>query len=220
MDDKTKQVDTITGTTTTGHEWDGIRELNTPLPRWWLWMFYATHRLVGRLLDRLSGVAAGDRVHQRRIRLAVTRSDPERSCRTAGTARRDDGRARCASPADQMPPIRNCCDFARAVGPHPLSPINCAPCHGAGGGGAKGYPNLNDDEWLWGGKLEDIDQTIRYGIRSTDDKTRHQPDACLRTRRRAAAGRISRRWRIMSLKLAGRRGGPGQSSTQGAKGLR
>lgn len=39
--DKT-HVDTVTGTPTTGHEWDGIRELNTPLPRWWLWLFYLT----------------------------------------------------------------------------------------------------------------------------------------------------------------------------------
>ncbi len=36
-----KQIDKLTGTATTGHEWDGIHELNTPLPRWWLWTFYA-----------------------------------------------------------------------------------------------------------------------------------------------------------------------------------
>ncbi len=61
--------------------------------------------------------------------------------------------------------------FANAVGRSAFG-INCAPCHGSGGGGFKGYANLNDDEWLWGGKLADIEQTIRYGIRSTDDKTR------------------------------------------------
>ncbi len=42
MDDSKKHVDAISGTTKTGHEWDGIRDLNTPLPRWWLWVFYAT----------------------------------------------------------------------------------------------------------------------------------------------------------------------------------
>src|SRR5437016_8824757 len=44
MDQVTQKpdVDTLTGTATTGHVWDGIRELNTPLPRWWLWLFYAT----------------------------------------------------------------------------------------------------------------------------------------------------------------------------------
>jgi cytochrome c oxidase cbb3-type subunit 3 len=49
---------------------------------------------------------------------------------------------------------------------------NCGPCHGAGAAGAKGYPNLNDDDWLWGGKLDQIVQTIRHGARSTDDAGR------------------------------------------------
>jgi len=62
-------------------------------------------------------------------------------------------------------------EFARAQGKTAFGD-NCAPCHGAGGGGAKGYPNLNDDDWLWGGKLDDIAQTIRFGIRSTHEKTR------------------------------------------------
>ena len=62
-------------------------------------------------------------------------------------------------------------DFARAQGRVAFAD-NCAPCHGAGGGGAKGYPNLNDDDWLWGGKLADIEQTIRHGARAGDDKGR------------------------------------------------
>jgi cytochrome c oxidase cbb3-type subunit 3 len=61
--------------------------------------------------------------------------------------------------------------FARAQGKAAFGD-NCAPCHGAGGGGAKGYPNLNDDDWLWGGKITDIEQTLRYGIRSAHDETR------------------------------------------------
>jgi cytochrome c oxidase cbb3-type subunit 3 len=62
-------------------------------------------------------------------------------------------------------------DFARALGRTAFGD-NCAPCHGSGGGGAKGYPNLNDDDWLWGGKLDDIATTIGFGIRSTHPKTR------------------------------------------------
>ena len=62
-------------------------------------------------------------------------------------------------------------DFARTQGRVAFAD-NCAPCHGAGGGGARGYPNLNDDEWLWGGKLSDIEQTIRFGARSGDNKGR------------------------------------------------
>jgi cytochrome c oxidase cbb3-type subunit 3 len=49
---------------------------------------------------------------------------------------------------------------------------NCVPCHGAGGQGAHGYPNLNDDVWLWGGKLTDIEHTITVGVRSTSPETR------------------------------------------------
>src|SRR5438445_4700900 len=60
-------------------------------------------------------------------------------------------------------------DFAYAQGRSSFRE-NCGPCHGAGGGGAKGYPNLNDDDWLWGGKLDDIAQTISFGARSTSDK--------------------------------------------------
>src|SRR5260221_12861826 len=48
---------------------------------------------------------------------------------------------------------------------------NCAPCHGSGGAGAKGYPNLNDDDWLWGGTLDQIMQTIPVGARSGPPKT-------------------------------------------------
>jgi cytochrome c oxidase cbb3-type subunit III len=48
---------------------------------------------------------------------------------------------------------------------------NCAPCHGSGGAGAKGYPNLNDDEWLWGGSLDQIMQTIQFGARSGHPKS-------------------------------------------------
>ena len=62
-------------------------------------------------------------------------------------------------------------DFARAQGRAAFAE-NCAPCHGAGGGGGRGYPNLNDDEWIWGGNLDEIAQTIRHGIRSTDADTR------------------------------------------------
>lgn len=59
-------------------------------------------------------------------------------------------------------------DFARALGKRAFAD-NCAPCHGAGGGGARGYPNLNDNGWLWGGKAADIAQTITHGVRAGDD---------------------------------------------------
>jgi cytochrome c oxidase cbb3-type subunit 3 len=61
--------------------------------------------------------------------------------------------------------------FARAQA-RPIFGENCAPCHGSGAAGGKGYPNLNDDEWIWGGKLDDIAATIRHGIRSADPQAR------------------------------------------------
>src|SRR5690606_37770462 len=51
--------------------------------------------------------------------------------------------------------------------------VNCVQCHGSGAAGSPGYPNLNDDEWLWGGSPEDIRATIAHGIRfAGDDETR------------------------------------------------
>ena len=50
--------------------------------------------------------------------------------------------------------------------------VNCVQCHGSGAAGSPGYPNLNDDDWLWGGTLEAIETTIRYGVRSSHDETR------------------------------------------------
>jgi cytochrome c oxidase cbb3-type subunit 3 len=60
-------------------------------------------------------------------------------------------------------------DFARAQGRVTFRD-NCAPCHGAGGGGGRGYPNLNDDDWLFGGKIDQIAETIRHGSHADDDK--------------------------------------------------
>ena len=100
-------------------------------------------------------------------------------------------------------------DFARAQGRVAFAD-NCAPCHGAGGGGGKGYPNLNDDDWLWGGKLAEIEQTIRHGARSGDDKG-HQGnmpafgrDGILKAERDFGGGRLC----ALAVRSAGRRRAP------------
>jgi cytochrome c oxidase cbb3-type subunit 3 len=168
--DEHKHVDAITGTATTGHEWDGIRELNTPLPRWWLWTFYACivwavgYWIVYPAWPLLTTSTQG--ITGWHTRSAVV-SDLEEL-----KAQRGPMMDRLASASlAEIAADPKLTDFARAVG-RPAFGDNCAPCHGAGGGGAKNYPNLNDDDWLWGGKLEDIAQTIRFGARSTDDKGR------------------------------------------------
>ena len=165
-----REIDAVTGTETTGHEWDGIRELNTPLPRWWLWTFYITivwsigYWIVYPSWPLVTTYAQG--IWGWNSRAAV--AEDLAALRAQRGAM--EGRI-AAAPLEQILADQQMLDFARAQGRAAFAD-NCAPCHGAGGGGAKGYPNLNDDDWLWGGKLDDIALTIRHGIRSTDDKTR------------------------------------------------
>lgn len=158
-------LDAVTGRTTTGHEWDGIRELNTPLPTWWLWTFYATIAFAvvwvviypalpitgatGLLNHTARGAAERDRVEQ------------------AAAAEPMLARLRESTPAQILadPDLRA---YAMAGGRVAFANA-CAACHGAGGQGAPGFPVLADDEWLWGGDLAAIEQTIRHGIRAPDD---------------------------------------------------
>jgi cytochrome c oxidase cbb3-type subunit 3 len=163
-----KQLDELTGTATTGHEWDGLRELNTPLPRWWLWTFYATiiwaigYWVVYPAWPLISSSTQG--VFGWHSRSAVVTDlaalQASRGPMVAKLA---------AAPVADIVNDPQLLDFARAQGRVAFAD-NCAPCHGAGGGGTKGYPNLNDDDWLWGGKLAAIEQTIRHGARSGDPK--------------------------------------------------
>ena len=163
-------VDSVTGTVTTGHVWDGIRELNTPLPRWWLWIFYATivwsigYWVVYPAWPLVSSHTRG--VWNWNSRAAIV---DDLALLKAQRGPMTDKLA--AAPLETVASDPLLLDFARAQGRAAFGD-NCAPCHGAGGGGAKGYPNLNDDDWLWGGKLADIATTIRHGIRSADRKTR------------------------------------------------
>jgi cytochrome c oxidase cbb3-type subunit 3 len=165
-----REIDAVTGTETTGHEWDGIKELNTPLPRWWLWLFYITivwsvgYWIVYPSWPLLTTYTQG--VFGWNSRAAV--AEDLAALRSKRSAMAD--RIAAAS-LDEVLADQQMLDFARAQGRAAFAD-NCAPCHGAGGGGAKGYPNLNDDDWLWGGKLADIEHTVRHGVRSSDDKSR------------------------------------------------
>ncbi|HML08355.1 MAG TPA: cytochrome-c oxidase, cbb3-type subunit III [Xanthobacteraceae bacterium] len=153
---------------TTGHEWDGIHELNTPLPRWWLWLFYATiiwsigYWVVYPAWPLISSYSNG--LFNWHARDAVARD------LAALQVQRGPMMTRLASASlQEIESTPELLDFARIAGRRAFAD-NCAPCHGAGGGGAKGYPNLVDNDWLWGGKLDDIAQTIRHGVRAGDDQ--------------------------------------------------
>jgi cytochrome c oxidase cbb3-type subunit III len=164
------EKDSVSGQDTTGHEWDGLRELNTPLPKWWLYTFYATiawavvwcllypsvpgitgyfHGLLGytqrsAVMADVRALAAQRSAYMDKINaipIAAVRDDPQ---------------------LEEMAITAGRIAFAN----------NCQPCHGAGGEGRIGYPSLADDVWLWGGKLEDIERTITHGVRTADPETR------------------------------------------------
>jgi cytochrome c oxidase cbb3-type subunit III len=164
------EKDEITGTDTTGHEWDGIKELNTPLPKWWVYVFYATiaWALVWYVLypawpsfsSHTPGVLGYTTRGEFRGRMA------EIAAQRAPIL----SRIRAAS-LDQIRQDPELLAFA-TVGGRTMFAENCAPCHGPNGSGRRGYPSLADDVWLWGGRLADIHQTIRHGIRNPSDQAR------------------------------------------------
>ena len=166
---KQSDIDHVSGKTTTGHEWDGIKELNTPLPRWWLLTFYATiiwaigYWIVYPAWPLLSSYTTGVLHWSSRGAVAVELANLER---IRGEKMAVLGSASLAD-IEKDPALLA---MARARGKTVFGD-NCAPCHGSGAAGARGYPNLNDDDWLWGGTLDQIMQTIQYGIRSGHPKT-------------------------------------------------
>lgn len=158
-----KRIDQPTGTETVGHEWDGIEELNTPLPRWWLWTFYITvifsigYVVVYPAIPLLSKGTEGLWGWSSRGQLAGE-IDAEND-------RRSQMRAELASlPVERLGESPALLQQAVAGGRAAFR-VNCVQCHGAGAAGSTGYPNLNDDEWLWGGNLKEIEYTITHGIR-------------------------------------------------------
>jgi cytochrome c oxidase cbb3-type subunit 3 len=155
---------------TTGHVWDGIEEYNNPLPRWWLWTFYITivwgigYSIAYPAWPLITGATPG-------LLGSSTRADV-----AADIARYEAANAPIEAKLASVeltsiatdPELSNY--TANAGGA--VFRTWCAQCHGSGAAGAKGYPNLLDNDWLWGGTIEDIHTTIIHGIRNEDD-----PDA-------------------------------------------
>ncbi len=157
---------------TTGHEWDGIQELDNPMPRWWVWTFYATivwgigytiaypaWPLITQATPGLVGLSSRADVAVEIARFDAANAEIKAQLVSADLA------AIAADP--------NLSAFAERAGAAVFR-TNCATCHGSGAAGfeGKGYPNLLDDDWLWGGTMEDIHLTVTHGIRNTTD-----PDA-------------------------------------------
>ena len=165
-----KEIDHHSGTETTGHEWDGIKELNTPLPRWWLWIFAACvvwaigYWVLMPAWPLANGYTHGLLNHSQRNDVVAA----------LAALKKDRGRYEAELGRTPLKAIESNPDllqFTLAEGKSAFGD-NCAPCHGAGGQGRKGYPNLNDDVWIWGGTLDDILHTITVGVRSTSPETR------------------------------------------------
>jgi cytochrome c oxidase cbb3-type subunit III len=161
-------VDSVSGRSTTGHEWDGIKELNTPLPRWWVLTFYITilwavgYWIVYPAWPLVSSYTTGLFHYSSRASVAEELANLDK---VRGEKMKVLGSASLAD-IEKDPTLLG---LARARGKTVFAD-NCAPCHGTGAAGAKGYPNLNDDDWLWGGTLDEISQTIQFGVRSGHPK--------------------------------------------------
>ncbi|MEL6601325.1 MAG: cytochrome-c oxidase, cbb3-type subunit III [Pseudomonadota bacterium] len=151
---------------TTGHSWDGIEEYNNPLPRWWLYTFYATIAwgilytiaypawpLISQATPGLLGFSTRAEVQEDINAVNERNADVIERLATVELASLSDD-----------PELMNYAVNGGAA----IFRANCSQCHGSGAAGvqAAGYPNLLDDDWLWGGTIEDIAWTISHGIRN------------------------------------------------------
>lgn len=166
-----KRIDEPTGTETVGHEWDGIEELNTPLPRWWLWTFYATIAVAAVYVVLYPAWPLVKDATQGTLGW-TSRGDLAKDMRAADARRQVKFDRIGAMNVEDLPRDPELWQAAIAGGSAAFK-VNCVQCHGAGAAGSEGYPNLNDNDWVWGGTLTDIEQTITHGIRWADaDATR------------------------------------------------
>lgn len=166
------EVDEFTGVETTGHEWDGIKELNNPMPRWWLWTFYLCIIF-----------AIGYSFAYPSIPLITTNTKGFLNWSSRGDVANELAAAKAlqAGSWDKLADIdvndiAADADLQRfsVAGGNAAFKINCVQCHGSGAQGSPGFPNLNDDDWIWGGSLDEIYLTINHGIRyEEDDDTRY-----------------------------------------------
>lgn len=162
-----KHDDEFEGVPTTGHEWDGIREYDKPMPRWWLYTFYAT--IVW---------AIGYTIAFPAWPMAITATPGVLKFSTRGVLTQELANAEAANAvidaelasADlaKVPETPELQQYAISKGAAVFRTW-CAQCHGSGAQGAVGFPNLLDDDWLWGGSIEDIHATITHGIRNETD---------------------------------------------------
>lgn len=167
-------IDEISGVTTTGHEWDGIKELNNPLPRWWVITFYITiawaiaYTIAYPAWPMLSSATKG-------VLGFSSRNDVKNEMAAAEAAKAKYVAAIHSKTVSEIATDDALREFAVAAGGAAFK-VNCVQCHGSGAQGSADFPNLNDDDWLWGGKADQIQQTITHGIRFAADADTRQSE--------------------------------------------
>lgn len=156
---------------TTGHSWDGIEEWDNPMPRWWLWTFYAT---IIWALGYTIAYPAWPMVHSATAGLLGWSSRAQVNEEIAAVEEANAAiNAQLASvELTEIADNPELSAYAVSAG-GAVFRTWCAQCHGSGAAGAKGYPNLLDDDWLWGGDIAAIHATISHGIRNEDDPDAH-----------------------------------------------
>lgn len=165
------RLDEQTGQTTTGHSYDGIEELNTPLPRWWLWTFYITiiwglgYTIAYPAWPLLNKATGGMLGYSTRAEVAAD-IDAHEAANSELVAELLD------MELSELPENDALHRYAIARGGSVFR-AQCSQCHGSGAAGAVGYPNLLDNDWLWGGALDQIAYSIRHGIRNDTDWDAH-----------------------------------------------
>ena len=165
------EIDAGSGIETTGHEWDGIKELNNPLPRWWLWTFYATivfsigYTIAYPAWPGITGSTSGLLGWSSRANVAA-------EIAAVDASREDLANQLVNTELSEIAADPNLLQFAVAGG-NSAYKVYCSQCHGSGAAGGDIYPNLVDDDWIWGGTVEEIHLTLLHGIRHPgDDHTR------------------------------------------------
>ncbi|MGP1353424.1 MAG: cytochrome-c oxidase, cbb3-type subunit III [Parasphingopyxis sp.] len=161
-----KRVDEPTGTEFVGHEWDGIEELDTPLPRWWSIIFWATvvwglaYTVAYPAWPLINSATEGVLGWSSRAALAedLAEVEAERAPLREAIANID---------INELPQNEQLMQTA-VNGGRSAYVVHCVQCHGSGAAGSEGYPNLNDDDWLWDGTMEGIEYTLIHGIRNPD----------------------------------------------------
>ena len=168
---KNKRIDAPTGTQTVGHEWDGIEELDTPMPRWWVFTFWGTivwalgYIVLYPAIPMVNSATQG-------LWNWSSRGQFEQELQAEAVRRAPITSALAAISVEQLAGDERLYQAA-VEGGRAAFKVHCVQCHGSGAAGSAGYPNLNDDDWLWGGDLPAIHYTLTNGIRQPDhDETR------------------------------------------------